>query len=125
MSNIIWKCPVPSSGFLRGVSLQFRPRREVVIAFDFEDSDDKIRSVELIFKDVVHYRVTYLDAMQVDMIKEAYDQVVVHVDSQILREIHKSLKDNDRILSIFHFRICFDDGPCFDFIASSFEEKIK
>jgi hypothetical protein len=124
MSNVVWRSPVPSSGYLRGVSVQERPKREVVLTFEFEHRDGKMRKGELHFRDVVHYRTTYLWALRADVIRDAYDQVVDMGNSGELGEVTSVMRANRRDAQVRHFRACFDDGPAFDFIASSFEAHV-
>jgi hypothetical protein len=121
MSNIIWQSPVPSSGFLRGVSVQLRPRREIALAFEFEDANEEMHSGELVFSEVVHYRTTYMPALRADVIREAYDRVVDVGTSPELLEVVAAMEANRRTTEVRHYRVCFDDGPCFDFIAAAFE----
>jgi hypothetical protein len=124
MSDIIWQSPVPSTAFFLDVSVQIKPGREIVLTFKFEDEKDQIRTVDLIFRDVVHYRTTYLPALRSQMIVDAYDKVVDLGNSDDLIGIASSIKENGWRIEITHYRVCFDDGPCFDFFASGFEEQI-
>lgn len=123
LSSVLWRSPVPSSGFLKGASLSHRPRREIAITFEYE-AKGKMRKGELCFRGVVHYRTTYLWALRADVIDEAYDQVIDMGDSGELADITAALRANRRQVDVRHFRLCFDDGPAFDFIASSFEAKM-
>jgi hypothetical protein len=120
MSSIIWRSPVPSSGFLRGPRVELRPGREIAIKFEFEDGE-QTRSVELVFRGVVHYRTTYLPALEANMIRDAYDRVLDMGNSPELEKIASAMRANQRRSDVRHFRLCFDDGPAFDFIASSFK----
>jgi hypothetical protein len=124
MSNIVWQSPAPSSGFLRGVDLQIRPQREAVLIFEFEDDVEEMRTAELIFKDVVHYRTTYMVALRAELIQQAYDRLVDLPESTELRKIIEATKANGQGSDYRHYRICFDDGPCFDFICRSFAFKM-
>lgn len=125
MITIIWKSPAPSSGFLRGVNVQLRPRREIALSFEFEDADEEMRSGELVFSDVVHYRTTYMAGLRAEAIREAYDQVVDVGDSPELLDVLEAMRANGRSAEVRHYRVCFDDGPCFDFIAGAFEPRIS
>jgi hypothetical protein len=120
MSKIVWESPSPSSGFLRGVSLQTRPRREIVLSFEFEDAEAKMSKMELSFKGVVHYRTTYLPALSAEMINQAYDRLVEFPESIELNEVVSATKANGDGSDYHHYRVCFDDGPCFDFICQTF-----
>ena len=120
MSKIAWQSPSPSSGFLRGVTLHLRPQREIVLSFEFEDVHEEMRAAELSFKDVVHYRTTYLAALRADVIREAYDCLVDLSESSELQEVIAATEANGKGTDYRHYRVCFDDGPCFDFICRSF-----
>jgi uncharacterized protein YndB with AHSA1/START domain len=119
-NNIVWQSPVPSSGFLRGVNLQIRPRREIALTFEFEDDNEEMHSAELSFNDVVHYRTTYLAALRAELIHQAYDRLVELPESHELLEVMEAAKANGKGQDYRHYRVCFDDGPCFDFICQSF-----
>lgn len=84
-----------------------------------------MRDGELVFKDVVHYRTTYMAALRADFIREAYDRVVDVGTSPELLDVTAAMQANGRIAKIKHYRVCFDDGPCFDFIAAGFEPRIS
>lgn len=123
MKTIVWQSPVPSTAFLRGVRVDLRPNRQVALVFEFEDDDGR-RSSEAVFSEVAHYRTTCLPALTADMIRDAYDRVVDLGDSQELRATKAAMEANGRAPNVRHFRICFDDGPCFDFMATSFHSRI-
>lgn len=125
MSAIIWKSPTPSSGFLKGITVQLRPRREIALTFEFEDANEEMCSGELVFSDVVHYRTTYMAGLRAEVIREAYDQVVDVGDSSELLEVLDAMRANGRSAEVRHYRVCFDDGPCFDFIAGAFEPRLS
>lgn len=125
MSTVIWKSPVPSSGYLRGVDVQLRPGREIALLFEFEGANEDVRSGELVFSGVVHSRTTYLAGLRAGVVREAYDQVVDVGDSPELLDLLEAMRRNDRFAEVRHYRVCFDDGPCFDFIAAAFEARIS
>ena len=124
MNSILWQSPKPSSGFLKGTSVQLRPKREIAITFEFEGEDEEVYSGELIFSEVVHYRTTFLAALSAEVIQEAYDRVVDVGNSRELQEIVFAIHANGRQADVRHYRVCFDDGPAFDFVASSFSATI-
>jgi hypothetical protein len=121
MIEVVWKAPSPSSGFTHGVDVETRPGREIALRFDFENAAGEAQSGELIFKQVVHYRATYLYALRAEMINEAYDKVVDQGKSEELIEVIAALNANQQIAAVKHYRVCFNDGPCFDFMAAHFE----
>ena len=120
MSELIWKTPAPSSGFLRGVSLQIRPKREVALTLEFEGENEEMHCAELSFAGVVQYRTTYMAALQAEKIHQAYDRLIELPGSPELQEVIQATEANGNGVAYRHFRICFDDGPCFDFICASF-----
>ncbi|MDR4308181.1 hypothetical protein IHQ68_16295 [Chelatococcus sambhunathii] len=124
MSEIVWRFPAPSSGF-GGVTVHFHPRREITLTFEFEDVNGTMRSGELSFKDVVHYRTTYLYALRPEMIEQAYDCVVDVGKSSDLNDMIAAMQAGGRPADIRHYQVCFDDGPFFEFFAASFEACIS
>jgi hypothetical protein len=122
MNKVIWKCPVPSTGFLRGPDLVSLGARKLKLFFEYEGSDGEAKQDALLFFDVYSYRVTFLPALSADVIKSAYDKVVEIENSEELRQVAAIAMGNNRPFSALkHFRVGFDDGPCFDFIANDFQ----
>jgi hypothetical protein len=114
----LWKMPSPSSG-LEGVAFKEMPRRTCVLSFQYENRDGGFAACELRFHDVAALRCTYLPALTADMIRSAYDKLVEIRNSAWLREANSIRPDEPKLLR--HLRICFDDGPCYEFLCVEFE----
>jgi len=119
MKNTLWRCPAPSSSF-DGVQLLTKPRREIALRFRFEDQSGRLRNGELSFNDVVHYRTTYWAALRADQIDEAYDRLIDCTGDSDHAEVVAATLENGDGTAYQHYRICFDDGPAFDFFCRSF-----
>jgi hypothetical protein len=114
----LWKMPSPSSG-LEGVAFKELPRRTCVLSFQYEDPDGAFATCELHFHDVAALRCTYLPALTADLIRSAYDKLVEIRNSPWLSEANSVRWDRPKPLR--HLRICFDDGPCYEFLCAEFE----
>jgi hypothetical protein len=118
MTNL-WKTPSPSSAFLEGVAFKVLPRRTSVLSFQFEGMNGGWETCELLFRDVAAFKCTYLPALTAEMIQSAYDKLV-EIESSAWLSDANSLRRVDPI-SLRHLRICFDDGPCYEFLCAGFE----
>lgn len=121
MITTVWKSPVPSTAYLRGVDVQFGLGREIALIYEFEGAGGTVRKGGISFLDVVSYRTTYLYALRAEAFQQAYDKVVDMGTSPELRDLFEVLRANGRSTEVRHNRICFDDGPCFDFFAGAFK----
>lgn len=115
----LWEPPSPSSSFLEGVTFIDQPQRVCGLSFSYEKSDGDQETCELRFRDVVAYKCTYLPALTAQMIRSAYDKLVDVGSSEWLREAVGVSQDEGPPLR--HLRICFDDGPCYEFLCGGFE----
>ena len=115
----LWKTPSPSSGFLEEAAFKVLPRRTCVISFQFEGANGVGQTCDLVFRDVAAYKCTYLPALTAEMIQSAYDKLVEIGSSTWLSDA-SSVRGLEPIL-LRHLRICFDDGPCYEFLCAGFE----
>jgi hypothetical protein len=115
----LWKTPSPSSGFLEGVAFKVLPGRTSVLAFQFEAANGGWETCELLFRDVAAFKCTYLPALTAEMIQSAYDRLVEFESSEWLSDANSVRRVEPR--SPRHLRICFDDGPCYEFLCAGFE----
>lgn len=113
MNKLVWETPVPSSSFLRGVQLEIKPARTISLSFEYESESGQLERDEVLFEGVVEYAVTYLNALRVDQIKDAYDRLLEVQDRQDLVDVKAACNANDRKLDLHLYEICFDDGPCY------------
>jgi hypothetical protein len=119
MSEIVWKCPAPSSSF-NGVQIKIMPRRAIVLWFHYENENGQTCKGELCFSNTVHYKVTYRTAIRADQINEAYDKLIDKTgDSDHATVVAAALENGDT--TNYHlYSVCFDDGPHFDIVCESF-----
>ena len=87
MNKLVWETPVPSSSFLRGVQLEIKPARTISLSFEYESESGQLERDEVLFEGVVEYAVTYLNALRVDQIKDAYDRLLEVQDRQDLVDV--------------------------------------
>jgi hypothetical protein len=119
--NTLWQTPAPSSGFLEGVSLKVLPKRVCTLAFRYEGTEGRLDSCELRFAGVEAFKCTYLTSLTVEMIESAYDKLIDVGSSQWLDEAITAANRRGTMPSLKHLRICFDDGPCYEFLCTGFE----
>lgn len=121
----LWETPIPSSAFQQGVVLIQHPKRRLSLNFEYENSEYQLTKGQLVFYDVIAYRVIYLYGLTGEIINSAYDKLIDLGDTDWLKEIKKAsnhkFKEKGLDGNIKHYRICFDDGPCYEFICVSFE----
>lgn len=95
--------------------------RTCVLTFEYEDDDDNVVSMWLHFEGVETFKCTYHNACTVEMVETAYDKVVDVGSSSWLADIEKQLALSGQSTSeLRHLMICFDDGPCYEFICKAF-----
>ncbi len=121
----LWKTPAPSSGFLEGVSFKVLPKRVCVLSFQYENADAQPRSCEIRFSEVAAFKCTYLISLTKEMVESSYDELIDYGGSQWLDEAKAEAKlmaiPGRSSPDLKHFRICFDDGPCYEFLCAKFE----
>lgn len=117
----LWMTPSPSSGFLEGVAFKVLPRRTCVLAFQYEGASGGWDSCELRFRDVAAFKCTYLPALPAEAIQSAYDKLVDVGSSEWLSEANLIRATAGKATPLRHLRICFDDGPCYEFLCADFE----
>ena len=100
--------------------LDVLPNRECLLSFSYENFEGEFKPAAVLISGIEAFRCTYLTSLTVEMIESAYDRLVDMGESQWLREV-KSAGDSSRhSASLKHLRICFDDGPCYEFICVAF-----
>lgn len=126
MAELLWKLPVPATGLLESPRFEQLPQHECELSMRLEDPDSgKAVQVSLRLEGVEAYRCTYLPALSAEMINTAYGRLINLGATSWLKEISNQVhaywaerKRSPHTLS--HLMICFDDGPCYEFICSSF-----
>ena len=117
----LWKSPSPSSSFLEGVLLKVLPKRSCVLSFSTEGASGGWEAFELRFHEVAAFKCTYLPALTAEMIRSAYDTLVNLESSAWLAEASSVRSDPSEAGLLRHLRICFDDGPCYEFLCTGFD----
>ncbi len=119
MSIELWKLPVAPTALIRSPSFAVRPKRQCEISLEFEGSSGLV-SNKLLFEDVEAFRCTYLTFCTAEMFNTAYGKVVrLDANTQWLTEI-KSAGNRKAPTELQHLMVCFDDGPCYEFICAGF-----
>lgn len=113
--NIIWKTP---SNSLESVRFEEHMKRVCSLDIKLEDAEGRSISLLLRFSEVVAFKCTYLPALTEDMIK-AYN-ALVDLQTPWLEEASLLAEDFGESGPKRHFRICFEDGPCYEFKCKDF-----
>jgi hypothetical protein len=124
-NEVLWTLPVPSSSLTRGPTLSVLARRSCEIAY-FVEADDSDRRSSIVFEGVEAFKCTYMTALSIDMINLAYDKLVRIKPSSWLADVvkvsdsyYRNRGQSERA-PLQHLMICFDDGPCYEFICREF-----
>jgi hypothetical protein len=123
MNEVLWSMPSPSSTLTRGPSFAELPRRQCELSFWFETEDGGEQKAGFHFDGVAAFKCTFMTALSLEMIETAYDKVVRIHDSQWCAEIanrrRSHLDSAQTVGELQHLMICFDDGPCYEFICTA------
>jgi hypothetical protein len=130
MNKTIWKMPVPVTGLIRGPHFTALGKRKCEISFSIEPEDGAEKWLSLQFGGVEAYKCTYLASLgsiNRTLRTEAYGMVISIEESQWLSDIRHSYgaycgKRGQKPGELQHLMICFDDGPCYELICSTFED---
>lgn len=109
--KVLWKLPAPSSADLEP-TLDAQPG---VCTLSFAMDVDRQTRGSITFLGVVSYRA-WFDAISADLLR-AYDKLIELDDTEWLAESRRSARHTRGELR--HLRICFDDGPCYEFICAA------
>ena len=117
--KILWQSPGPSSAY--HPKLVQYPKRILGIQFEFESEEGDLGACELKFLDVVAFKCTYLPALSAEMINSSYDKLVDMGRTDWLAEAQNLVNRKVHGAPKYHLRICFDDGPCYEFLCAEYE----
>lgn len=123
--NTLWNAPSPSSGFHEQAVLDILPKRVCSLSFSFEGDLGVPERVQLLFEGVVAFKCTYMYGLTVEMIASAYDRVVELPASPWLVEAKSGRMPLHAKERVRHLRVCFDDGPCYEFLCTEFRNAIQ
>jgi hypothetical protein len=116
--------PVPSSALTRGPNFAALLKRQCELSF-YVESDEGDRKTGILFDGVEAYKCTHMTALSIEMINTAYDRLVRFDNSPWLSEVKINsdsyyVKRLGAPKELQHLMICFDDGPCYEFICVGF-----
>lgn len=117
----LWTTPGPSSGFLESATLKTLAGRTCVLNFGAESASGDCQQYELRFYEVVAYKCTYLPGLSVEMLRSAYDKVIDVGMTSWLAETNALSANALEGAVLRHLRVCFDDGPCYEFLCRRFD----
>jgi hypothetical protein len=106
---------------LEGVTFKILPRRTCVLSFTYEGASGAWETSELRFDEVAAFKCTFQPALTAEMIESAYDKLVDMGSSSWLDEANRARVPEGAGTVLRHLRICFDDGPCYEFLCPRFE----
>ncbi|SPE54238.1 hypothetical protein SBV1_1780003 [Verrucomicrobia bacterium] len=128
MNRTLWKMPVPATGLIRGPDFKELAGRKCEIAFSIEAEDGSEKWLSLGFEGVEVFKATYLTSLgsvDPELQRQAYGAIISVEESSWLAGVKKSYLGycaTARLTpkELQHLMICFDDGPCYEFICVSF-----
>lgn len=124
-SETIWELPVPCSLLAQAPKLmRGRHRRYSLILAWESETGDRIDIAKLRFAGVESYRVTHLWSLTREMIQTGYGRLVELTASDWARESMKVSLGRPPGLELRHVRVCFDDGPCYEFLCTDCQVEI-
>jgi hypothetical protein len=96
------------------------PKRQCELSFHIEADDGETR-VGLLFEGVEAYKCTYLTSCSAEGFNTPYGKLVRLGATAWLNEIMKVYSNASQApKELQHLMICFDDGPCYEIIRTSF-----
>ncbi|WP_322023562.1 hypothetical protein [Burkholderia sp. BCC1977] len=117
--NELWQLPVPASALLKSPEFVVLPRRECELRLSIEDEEGEATDCTLRLSGVEVYKCTFMTSCTADMFKLAYGKLV-SLDSDWLDKVRiAGRKDSKTIAALQHLMITFDDGPCYEFLCTS------
>ncbi len=120
MINLVWELPFPSTELIEMPIIQFTGSKKLSILLKFE-SEDECAKFSVNFNNVKSFKCTYLDAVDVEMIKTSYDKLIT-LSSDWLSSVNNiSQRVSNQPLELYHYRLFLDEGPCYEVICSEVE----
>ena len=117
MTIELWKFPVAPTALIRSPRFATLPKRQCAIYLEFED----VTTITLLFEGVEAFKCTYLTFCTAEMFNTAYGKVVQLGTTAWLTDVQGVGTNSPRgQKDLKHLMICFDDGPCYEFICAGF-----
>lgn len=118
MTATLWEVPVPPTQ-VESTGIEQLPKRITRLAISLvvlRDDVDVVEYHNLSFAGTELFKCTYLTSLTPEMIRSAYGKLVDLGRTELWSRIaDRSQKENIR-----HLMICFDDGPCYEVVCTSF-----
>ncbi|MBR0975232.1 hypothetical protein [Bradyrhizobium japonicum] len=118
MTATLWEVPVPPTQ-VESTRIEQLPKRITRLAISLvvlRDDVDVVEYHDLSFEGTELFKCTYLTSLTREMIRSAYGKLVDLGRTELWSQIaDRSQKENIR-----HLMICFDDGPCYEVVCTSF-----
>lgn len=119
MAKRIFELPHPSSG-VAGITFVQEMHKNCKLICSWEFDLDQPIIVSLEFIEVWSLKRTYLKSDH-----SAYDHVVDMGHSEYLDDIRRRLANKALPFdNVRHYMICFDDGPCWEFVCRDFNSLV-
>lgn len=118
MAIELWKLPVAPTALMRSPSFAVLPKRQCQLSMEFEGSSGVISNA-LLFEGVEAFKCTYMTSCSAEMFNTAYGKLVRLGSTQWLAET-QAANSRRSPSELQHLMICFDDGPCYEFICTAF-----
>ena len=118
MSTELWKLAVPATSLLKRPVFLVLPKRECELYFHFEDGNGRWSRFFIQFSGVEAFKCTYPTSCDTLKLKAAYGKLIGLADTPWLAEIRQIY--NRRMTpakELQHLMICFEAGPCYEFIC--------
>jgi hypothetical protein len=122
MSTELWAL-VPATSLVEDTDFSVLAGRQCEISFHIEGSDSEPLRIDLVFDGVEAFKCTYLTSCTAEMFNLAYEKLVCLGKTQWLSELLKAYHGGEPADELKHLMICFDDGPCYEFICRNFAER--
>lgn len=118
MTVTLWEIPGRTTQ-VEATRMEQLPKRLTRLAISVVVLRDDIEMVEyhdLSFEGTELFKCTYLTSLVAEMIRLAYGKLVDLGRTELRTQIaNRSQKEDIR-----HLMICFDDGPCYEVVCTSF-----
>src|SRR5262249_5123005 len=128
MSQVLWRLVTAPTALFGDPQFSALSERRCELSFNYEgDSVENMTSVSLLFEGVEAFRCTHLSSCSAEMFRQPYGQLIDLEKTGWLKEVvplytkHRNAYGKP-VKDLRHLMICFDDGPCYEFICTSFQE---
>ncbi len=125
-ANVLWTFPDPSAPLVGDPHLS--PLGETcLVEFSFQIAERRSEAVSLLFDRVASYRCTLRQALSPPVLRTFQGRLTEITGSAWKDEVLAALMDNGTPPSspLRHLVICFEEGPCYDFICGGFEARSR